>query len=205
MTIDFQKMNGLVPAIVQDVDSQKVLMLGYMNEEAYQRTIASGKVTFYSRSRQCLWTKGETSGNYLLLKDILLDCDGDTLLVKAKPTGPVCHTGKDTCFFEQNDYQQNFLRTLENLIAQRKKNRPANSYTTTLFEKGIKTIAQKVGEEATEVVIEALAGDQNRLKEESADLLYHLLVLLQYHHVALDEVIAVLEKRHISTASKKKS
>ena len=205
MTIDFQKMNGLVPAIVQDDHSQKVLMLGYMNEEAYQRTIASGKVTFYSRSRQCLWTKGETSGNYLLLKDILLDCDGDTLLVKAKPTGPVCHTGKDTCFFEQNDYQQNFLRTLENLIAQRKKNRPANSYTTTLFEKGIKTIAQKVGEEATEVVIEALAGDQNRLKEESADLLYHLLVLLQYHHVALDEVIAVLEKRHISTASKKKS
>jgi len=205
MKIDFQKMNGLIPAVVQDVNSQKVLMLGYMNEEAYQRTLESGKVTFYSRSRKCLWTKGETSGNYLLLKDILLDCDGDTLLVKAQPTGPVCHTGEDTCFFERNEYQRDFLRTLEDLIAQRKKDRPPNSYTTTLFEKGIKTIAQKVGEEATEVVIEALAGDQTRLKEESADLLYHLLVLLQYHNIALDEIIAVLAKRHASTAPKKES
>jgi len=205
MKIDFQKMNGLVPAIVQDANSQKVLMLGFMNEEAYQRTLESGKVTFYSRSRKCLWTKGETSGNFLLLKDILLDCDGDTLLVKTQPTGPVCHTGEDTCFFEHNEYSPDFLRTLEDLIAQRKKDRPSNSYTTTLFEKGIKTIARKVGEEATEVVIEALAGDQTRLKEESADLLYHLLVLLQSRDIALDEVITVLDKRHASAVPKKES
>jgi phosphoribosyl-AMP cyclohydrolase / phosphoribosyl-ATP pyrophosphohydrolase len=205
MKIDFQKMNGLVPAIVQDIDSQKVLMLAYMNEEAYQRTLESGKVTFYSRSRKCLWTKGETSGNYLLMKDMLLDCDGDALLVKAQPTGPVCHTGEDTCFFERNEYQRDFLRTLEDLIAQRKKDRPPNSYTTTLFEKGIKTIARKVGEEATEVLIEALAGDQTRLKDESADLLYHLLVLLQSRDIALDEVITVLEKRHASAGAKQES
>ena len=198
-------MNGLVPAIVQDIDSQKVLMLAYMNEEAYQRTLESGKVTFYSRSRKCLWTKGETSGNYLLMKDMLLDCDGDALLVKAQPTGPVCHTGEDTCFFERNEYQRDFLRTLEDLIAQRKKDRPPNSYTTTLFEKGIKTIARKVGEEATEVLIEALAGDQTRLKDESADLLYHLLVLLQSRDIALDEVITVLEKRHASAGAKQES
>ena len=205
MKIDFQKMNGLVPAIVQDIDSQKVLMLAYMNEEAYQRTLESGKVTFYSRSRKCLWTKGETSGNYLLMKDMLLDCDGDALLVKAQPTGPVCHTGKDTCFFERNEYQRDFLQTLEELIAKRKKDRPPNSYTTTLFEKGIKTIARKVGEEATEVLIEALAGDQTRLKDESADLLYHLLVLLQSRDIALDEVITVLEKRHASAGAKQES
>lgn len=196
MKIDFNKMNGLIPAIVQDINSFKVLMLGYMNEEAYRQTIASNKVTFYSRSRKTLWTKGETSGNFLLLKDIILDCDGDTLLIKAKPMGPVCHTGKDTCFDEQNKFDINFLNRLETIITDRKKNMPGNSYTSRLFQSGLKKIAQKVGEEATEVIIDAMAEDKDRLTEESADLIYHLLVLLRYHDIALSDVIRILEKRH---------
>lgn len=196
MKIDFKKMNGLVPAIVQDALTNKVLMLGYMNEEAYQKTLVSKQVTFFSRRRNEIWTKGETSGNYLDLVDITLDCDADTILVKANPTGPVCHTGKDTCFDEVNKTGLEFLNHLDALIADRKKNMPEDSYTTTLFKKGLKKISQKVGEEATEVVIDAIAKDKDRLLEESADLVYHLLVLLNFFDLNIVDVINVLESRH---------
>jgi phosphoribosyl-ATP pyrophosphohydrolase/phosphoribosyl-AMP cyclohydrolase len=196
MNIDFEKMNGLVPAIVQDALTNKVLMLGFMNEEAYQKTLETKKVTFFSRSRSMLWTKGETSGNFLNLVEISADCDSDTLLIKANPTGPVCHTGKDTCFDEINKSSITFLRQLDELIAERKAKMPENSYTTELFKKGIKKISQKVGEEATEVVIDAMAKDKPRLLEESADLIYHLLVLLNYFDLKIDDVIDVLESRH---------
>ncbi len=196
MNIDFDKNNGLVPAIIQDAVTGKVLMLGYMNCEAYEKTIESGKVTFFSRSRQELWTKGETSGNFLLLKDIKVDCDGDTLLVKAEPTGPTCHTGADTCFEETNSSEKPFLWELERVIAGRKVNPQPGSYTCKLFEAGIQRIAQKIGEEATEVVIDAVSDNIPRMKEEVADLLYHLLVLLADKNVSLTEIMAVLEKRH---------
>ncbi len=194
MKIDFDK--GLVPAIVQDSVTKTVLMLGYMNKEAYEKTLDTGKVTFFSRSRQKLWTKGETSGNFLLLKEILVDCDGDTLLVKAQPTGPVCHTGTDTCFNEQNGDVRDFLYRLEAVIADRKANTQPGSYTNKLLDAGIRRIAQKVGEEATEVVIDAVAGDHLQVKEEIADLMYHLLVLLAEKGISLAEIMAVLEKRH---------
>ncbi|RKY57239.1 MAG: bifunctional phosphoribosyl-AMP cyclohydrolase/phosphoribosyl-ATP diphosphatase [Candidatus Neomarinimicrobiota bacterium] len=193
MNIDFGK--GLVPAIIQDEKTGKVLMLGYMNREAYDKTVESGKVTFFSRSRQKLWTKGETSGNFLDVKAILVDCDGDTLLVKAQPAGPTCHTGADTCFNEANT-PSDFLHELERVIADRKANPKKNSYTNKLFDAGIQRIAQKVGEEATEVVIDAVRGNVPRMKEEIADLLYHLLVLLADKDVLLDDVLEVLEKRH---------
>ncbi|MCD6204441.1 MAG: bifunctional phosphoribosyl-AMP cyclohydrolase/phosphoribosyl-ATP diphosphatase HisIE [Candidatus Marinimicrobia bacterium] len=193
MNIDFGK--GLVPAIIQDEKTGKVLMLGYMNREAYDKTAESGKVTFFSRSRQKLWTKGETSGNFLDVKAILVDCDGDTLLVKAQPAGPTCHTGADTCFNEANT-PSDFLHELERVIADRKANPKKNSYTNKLFDAGIQRIAQKVGEEATEVVIDAVRGNVPRMKEEIADLLYHLLVLLADKDVLLDDVLEVLEKRH---------
>jgi len=193
MNIDFGK--GLVPAIIQDEKTGKVLMLGYMNREAYDKTAESGKVTFFSRSRQKLWTKGETSGNFLDVKAILVDCDGDTLLVKAQPAGPTCHTGADTCFNETNT-PSDFLHELERVIADRKANPKKNSYTNKLFDAGIQRIAQKVGEEATEVVIDAVRGNVPRMKEEIADLLYHLLVLLADKDVLLDDVLEVLEKRH---------
>lgn len=193
MNIDFGK--GLVPAIIQDEKTGKVLMLGYMNREAYYKTAESGKVTFFSRSRQKLWTKGETSGNFLDVKAILVDCDGDTLLVKAQPAGPTCHTGADTCFNEANT-PSDFLHELERVIADRKANPKKNSYTNKLFDAGIQRIAQKVGEEATEVVIDAVRGNVPRMKEEIADLLYHLLVLLADKDVLLDDVLEVLEKRH---------
>ena len=196
MKIDFQKNNGLVPAIIQDNSSNKILMLGYMNEESYNKTIDTGKVTFFSRSRQQLWTKGETSGNFLLLRKILIDCDNDTLLIKAIPTGPVCHTGNDTCFNEINKNEEPFLFSLEKIIADRKNNPTVESYTSSLFKKGINKIAQKVGEEATEVVIEAIDNNRIRLKEETADLFYHLLVLLQAKDIPLSEINEVLEKRH---------
>lgn len=195
-TIDFKKGNGLVPAIIQDADTNRVLMLGYMNEEAYEKTIKENKVTFFSRSRQCLWTKGETSGNYLILKDILIDCDQDTLLIKAHPMGPVCHTGNDTCFFERNRSGIDFLLQLEQLISERKKIMPNNSYTVNLFRKGIKRIAQKVGEEAFETVIEAVSHNKERLAEETADLIYHLLVMLQVEDVKLSDVVTVLKNRY---------
>lgn len=194
MKIDFDK--GLIPAIVQDDRTGKVLMLGYMNREAYDKTLKTGKVTFFSRSRQRLWTKGETSGNFLLLKEILVDCDGDTLLIKASPTGPVCHTGADTCFDEINAQGGGFLFQLEKIIAGRKADPQPGSYTNSLFDAGINRIAQKVGEEATEVVIDAVSGDIARMKEEVADLLYHLLVLLAEKDVSLNEILEVLEKRH---------
>lgn len=194
MKIDFDK--GLVPAIVQDSETKTVLMLGYMNRAAYKKTLDTGKVTFFSRSRQKLWTKGETSGNFLLLKEILVDCDGDTLLVKAQPTGPVCHTGTDTCFNEQNRNVRDFLYRLEAVIADRKANPQPGSYTNKLLDAGIRRIAQKVGEEATEVVIDAVDGDDLRVKEEIADLMYHLLVLLAEKGIPLAEIMAVLEKRH---------
>ncbi len=194
MEIDFKKGNGLVPAVIQDAVTNKVLMLGYMNEEAYQKTLETGLVTFYSRSRQQLWTKGETSGNYLYLKEIKVDCDGDTLLVKATPTGAVCHTGADTCWDEKNE--RNFLDVLESVIEQRRKDKPENSYVASLFNKGINKIAQKVGEEAVETVIEAKDDNDDLFLNESADLLFHLLVLLQAKGYRLKDIVEVLEKRH---------
>jgi len=196
MNIDFEKSGGLLPAIIQDAVTGKVLMLGYMNQESYQKTLTTGKVTFYSRSRQQLWTKGETSGNFLMFKEVKVDCDGDTLLIKANPIGPVCHTGNDTCFNEINSADLDFLNYLEKVIQDRQINPRVGSYTNKLFDAGIKKIAQKVGEEATELVIDAVDGDINRIKEEAADLLYHLLVLLVNREIALKDVISVLEKRH---------
>jgi len=196
MKIDFSKNSGLVPAIVQDAKTDKVLMLGYMNQDAYEKTIRENKVTFFSRSRQELWTKGETSGNELLVQEILLDCDQDTLLIKAEPTGPVCHTGKDTCFNEINEGSEDFLFTLEKIIEDRKKFAPEKSYTAKLLSDGLNTISQKVGEEATEVIIAALNQTDEQLKDEVADLLYHLLVLLQAKGVSLKDINTVLANRH---------
>jgi phosphoribosyl-ATP pyrophosphohydrolase/phosphoribosyl-AMP cyclohydrolase len=196
MKIDFEKNDGLVPVIIQDTLSQKVLMLGYMNQEAYEKTVDEKKVTFFSRSRQELWTKGETSGNELLVKEILLDCDHDTLLIKAEPTGPVCHTGKDTCFDEKKDGPDDFLYTLEKIIENRKESAPEESYTAKLLSAGLNKISQKVGEEATEVVIAALNQKDEQFKDEVADLLYHLLVLLQAKGVSLIEINTVLADRH---------
>jgi len=195
MKIDFDKSNNLVPAIIQDADTDVVLMLGYMNRQALDKTIESGKVTFFSRSQNKLWTKGETSGNWLYYKKALIDCDNDTLLIKATPAGPTCHTGQDTCFNEINE-GNSFLNQLEKIIRDRKKNMPEESYTTELFQKGINKISQKVGEEATETIIEAMAGNTDLLKEESADLLFHLLVLLAERDVKFDDVLAILKKRH---------
>lgn len=196
MKINFDKNTGLAPAIVQDDNTNKVLMLGYMNQEALDKTQQIKKVTFFSRSRNTLWTKGETSGKYLILKSLTFDCDRDTVLVKAVPTGPVCHTGQDTCFNEENPTGLGFLSQLEDLIKERKNSLPQGSYTAELFSKGINKIAQKVGEEAVEVVIDAVANNPERVKEESADLLYHLLVLLAHQNIGLSEVIEVLQKRH---------
>jgi phosphoribosyl-ATP pyrophosphohydrolase/phosphoribosyl-AMP cyclohydrolase len=196
MNIDFDKNDGLVPAIIQDETTGKVLMLGYLNRESYEKTLATGRVTFFSRSRQTLWTKGETSGNFLDVKDILIDCDGDTLLIKVRPTGPTCHTGADTCFNEENVVAQSFIYELEKVITDRKIHPQAGSYTNTLFEAGIKRIAQKVGEEATEVVIDAVSDNVPCMQEEVADLLYHLLVLLAAKNIAFDDIMQVLEKRH---------
>lgn len=193
---DFGKTpDGLLPAVVQDAQTGQVLMLGYMNAEALSVTRSSGLVTFFSRSKQRLWTKGESSGNTLKVSQILLDCDQDTFLIKAIPAGPVCHTGTDTCWGESNQSPY-FLPSLEKIIAQRKRDAPADSYTAKLFASGIAKIAQKVGEEAVETVIEALGNDRNLLLNESADLLYHLLVLLSAKGVALEEVEAVLRGRH---------
>ncbi len=196
MKLNFEKGEGLIPAIVQDIRTNKVLMLGYMNREALQKTEDSGRVTFYSRSRQTLWTKGETSGNFLYLREILEDCDGDTLLIKAAPQGPVCHSGADTCFNERNHGKLDFLNELETLIQSRQQEMPEGAYTTQLFKSGLKRIAQKVGEEATETILEAMAGDMDRLKEESSDLLYHLLVLWRACGLEMGQVVDVLQHRH---------
>ena len=195
--IDFDKMGGLVPAIIQDAVTKNVLMLGFMNEEAYQKTIDTKKVTFWSRTRNCLWTKGETSGNYLDLVDIRLDCDNDTLLVKVHPQGPTCHLGTDTCWGEDNSLNPIlFLSELQNFIDKRHQEMPENSYTTSLFKKGINKMAQKVGEEATETIIEATNGTNEQLVYESSDLLYHLIVMLTAKGVSIEDVASELIKRH---------
>lgn len=196
MTIDFKKYNdGLVPAIIQDYNTGKVLMLGFMNEEALAKTEALQKVTFFSRSRNRLWTKGEESGNYLLLKEIKVDCDNDTLLLKVNPVGPVCHTGSDTCWNEKNT-NENFLLQLEQIITHRKNNPAGQSYTSSLFEKGINKIAQKVGEEAVELVIESKDNNEELFKNEAADLLFHYLILLQAKGCTLKDILSVLQQRH---------
>lgn len=193
-TINYAKLNGLVPCIVQDATTRVVLMLGFMNEEAYQKTVKEKRVTFYSRSKQRLWTKGETSGNYLELVSITTDCDQDTLLVKVHPKGPSCHTGADTCFNEANDAWD--LAKLQAVIQDRKQNPKKGSYTNTLLNSGINKIAQKVGEEAVELVIEAKDDDRQLFLNESADLLYHFLVLLTAKGITLQDVESVLKKRH---------
>lgn len=194
LTIDFSKLNGLVPCVVQDAKTSCVLMLGFMNEEAYIKTQKEKRVTFFSRSKGRLWTKGETSGNYLELVDILVDCDQDTLLIKANPIGPVCHTGADTCFSETNKRWD--LQSLEEIIKDRKDNPGKGSYTTSLFESGINKIAQKVGEEAIELVIEAKDDNKDLFLNEGADLMYHYLVLLTAKGYALADVLEVLKQRH---------
>lgn len=189
-------MNGLVPAIIQDARTLRVLMLGFMNEEAFEKTKKIGQVTFYSRTRERLWTKGEESGNSLDVVEIIEDCDSDTLLIKVNPRGPVCHTGSDTCFDESNQGDLEFLRYLQDLVHTRKKDMPEGSYTTTLFKKGINKIAQKVGEEAVELVIEAKDNNDDLFLNESADLIFHLLVLLTEKGFDLKDVIKVLQERH---------
>jgi phosphoribosyl-ATP pyrophosphohydrolase/phosphoribosyl-AMP cyclohydrolase len=194
--LDFNKMAGLIPAIIQDDRTNKVLMLGFMNEEALAKTRETGTVTFYSRSRQRLWTKGEESGNFLFVVSISEDCDRDTLLIKVNPAGPVCHTGNDTCFCETNEEDIMFLKYLQDFILSRRREMPEESYTTSLFKKGIGRIAQKVGEEAVETVIEAMSGDDDRLLYEGSDLLYHLIVLLTYKGFRIEDLAKELKKRH---------
>ena len=196
MIIDFSKYaDGLVPAIIQDEITGKVLMLGFMNQEAITTTETLQKVTFFSRTKNRLWTKGEESGNFLLLKEMKIDCDNDTLLIKVNPVGPVCHTGADTCFNEKNE-SDNFLFDLEKIIVDRKNNPSEKSYTSSLFQKGINKIAQKVGEEAVELVIEAKDDNADLFKDEAADLLFHYLILLQAKGFGLEDVINVLKERH---------
>lgn len=202
-TIDFEKGGGLVPAIIQDADTLAVLMLGYMDAEAVLATKTTGRVTFYSRSKKRHWTKGESSGHYLAFVDMKADCDGDTLLVRAKPSGPVCHTGTDTCWAEENREGLEFLNVLQQLIADRKREAasapgPSESYVAGLFREGIPKIAQKVGEEAVETVIEAMDSRDDRFLSESADLLFHLMVLLQARGFGLADVASLLRERHRS-------
>jgi phosphoribosyl-ATP pyrophosphohydrolase/phosphoribosyl-AMP cyclohydrolase len=199
--MDFNKLNGLLPVVVQDARTRVVLMLGFMNAEALEKTRKEGKVTFFSRTKNRLWTKGEESGNFLHVEEILEDCDRDTLLIKAKPAGPVCHTGQDTCFNEQNSLRKgadrtDFLAHLQELIHERKAQMPEGSYTTSLFRDGINKIAQKVGEEAVELLIEAKDDNDELFVNEAADLLYHLLVLLSAKSKDIGDVTAVLEQRH---------
>ncbi|MFW5725314.1 MAG: bifunctional phosphoribosyl-AMP cyclohydrolase/phosphoribosyl-ATP diphosphatase HisIE [Bacteroidota bacterium] len=194
--MNFEKLNGLVPAIIQEPSGGKILMTGFMNEEALQKTRETGKVTFFSRTRNTIWTKGETSGNFMKVLQIFEDCDNDTLLIYAEPTGPVCHTGDATCFHDDPGPGLAFLAQLQSVIKGRKGQSPETSYTARLFEKGLPRIAQKVGEEAVECVIEAMKGDQEKFKEEAADLLYHLLVLLAQQELDIADVVKVLEGRH---------
>ena len=207
MIIDFDKMGGLVPAIIQDADTRKVLMLGFMNREAYEKTVATGRVTFWSRTRQTLWTKGETSGHFLHLVSMSIDCDNDTLLVKVHPDGPTCHTGTDTCWGEQNDSLNLmeagvtpspllFLKDLQDFIERRHEQMPEGSYTTRLFRDGTAKMAQKVGEEALETVIEAVGGTNERLVYEAGDMLYHLLVLLTDKGLRIEDIAQELQRRH---------
>ena len=196
MNINFNKYaDGLVPAVIQDHQTQKVLMLGFMNAESLQKTMETGKVTFYSRSKQRLWTKGEESGNFLELRSVASDCDDDTLLIKVHPTGPVCHTGSDTCWNERN-HPDDFLLYLEDIIRLRKESNDENSYVRSLFQKGINKIAQKVGEEAVELVIEAKDNDDEKFLNEAADLMFHYLVLLNTKGFNLQNVKDILKQRH---------
>ncbi len=198
MKLDFSKLgNGLIPAIIQDNTTNKVLMLGFMNEEAYQKTVKEGKVTFFSRTKKRLWTKGEVSGNFLNVVSITEDCDQDTLLIKANPVGPVCHTGADTCFNEKNQEDDlYFLKFLQDFIDRRKAEMPEGSYTTSLFNSGTRRMAQKVGEEAVETVIGAMANDDENFIYESADLVYHLIVLLTSKGYRIEDIARELKKRH---------
>jgi len=193
--LDFAKGDGILPVIIQDSETRQVLMLGYMNREALDKTIAEQRVTFYSRSKKRLWTKGETSGNYLNVKDIKIDCDKDTILIQVRPVGPVCHTGSDTCFDETNE-DKHFLQHLERVIQQRRDEPSGESYTSSLFRKGMNKVAQKVGEEAVELVIEAKDDNDDLFLGEAADLMYHYLVLLAAKGKTLKDVIQVLESRH---------
>ena len=195
--INFDKSpDGLIPAVIQDAETGKVLMLGYMNQAAYDKTVTDHVVTFFSRSKQRLWTKGETSNNFLHVREIMVDCDGDTLLIKTNPAGPTCHTGADTCFNEVNQGRGQFLNYLQGIIHDRKVNPSEKSYTTTLFNRGVNKIAQKVGEEAVELVIEAKDDNDDLFKGEAADLLFHFLVLLEQKNMDLDDIVAVLQSRH---------
>ena len=204
-TLDFEKMGGLVPAIIQDADTRNVLMLGFMNREAYEKTLATGKVTFWSRTRETLWTKGETSGNFLDLVSIAEDCDHDTLLVKVHPHGPTCHTGTDTCWGEKNsalhgssfkNESLSVLSELQDFIEKRHEEMPEGSYTTRLFTDGVNKMAQKVGEEALETVIEATNGTNDKLIYEAADMLYHLEVLLTSKGLRIEDIATELQRRH---------
>ncbi len=197
MTVNFKKSNGLVPAIIQDVNTNNVLMLGYMNQDALKKTITSKLVTFYSRSKQRLWTKGEISGNHLQLVSIKADCDKDTLLIKVNPEGPTCHKGSDTCWNEVNTQNFGFLSKLEDIINKRRLNSTnSDSYVASLFSKGINKAAQKVGEEAIELVIEAKDNNTNLFLNECADLLFHYLILLQFKNINLQNVVKILQNRH---------
>ncbi len=194
MDIDFDKSGGLVPVIIQDVNTLQVLMLGYMNAEAYEKTKSEGLVTFFSRSKMRLWTKGETSGNYLYVKDIQIDCDRDTILVKAQPMGATCHTGSTSCFAEETD--KGFVYKLEDIINERITSGDESSYTKKLYSKGVNKIAQKVGEEAVELVIEAKDSNENLFVNEAADLLFHYLILLKYKGIHFEDIETVLAERH---------
>ncbi|WP_278626576.1 bifunctional phosphoribosyl-AMP cyclohydrolase/phosphoribosyl-ATP diphosphatase HisIE [Parabacteroides gordonii] len=196
MKLDFEKMGGLIPAIVQDNNTNKVLMLGFMNEEAYEETRETGKVTFFSRTKNRLWMKGETSGNTLQVVSMMVDCDNDTILIKVIPAGPVCHTGADTCFGEKNIEDIMFLKYLQDFIEQRRQEMPEGSYTTSLFLKGVNRMAQKVGEEAVETVIEATNGTEDGFIYEASDLVYHLIVLLTSKGLRLEDLARELKKRH---------
>jgi len=195
--IDFKKGNGLVPAIIQDNNTLQVLMAGYMNEEAYNKTVSEGRVTFYSRSKKRLWTKGETSGNYLIVNNITTDCDNDALLIKVSPAGPVCHTGSKSCFGPE--LSKGFIYQLENIISRRIDDNAEASYTNQLYRKGINKVAQKVGEEAIELVIEAKDDNTELFKNEAADLLYHFLILLKTRNVAFEDIEEVLRERHAAS------
>lgn len=205
MKIDFDKLGGLVPAIIQDARTKNVLMLGFMNQEAYEKTVETGKVTFWSRTRNTLWTKGETSGNFLNVVSIQNDCDDDTLLIKVNPIGPTCHTGTDTCWGEVNENNPLlFLSELQDFIEKRKEEMPEGSYTTSLFRKGINKIAQKVGEEALETVIEATNGTNEQLVYEASDMFYHLIVMLTSKGLRIEDVANELRKRHDPEWDKKR-
>lgn len=197
MNLDFDKMGGLIPAIIQDAVTRNVLMLGFMNKEAYEKTLEIGKVTFWSRTRNKLWTKGEESGNFLNVVSIQEDCDHDTLLIKVNPVGPVCHTGAKTCFEDSNEMGVLFLSMLQDFIDKRYKEMPEGSYTTSLFQSGVNRMAQKVGEEAVETVIEATNGTDGRMIYEASDLLYHLIVLLTSKGYRIEDIAAALEQRHL--------